>query len=245
MIRLIIPAYNEGKNLPTVVPDIARALGNEQYELVVVNDGSADNTLAVANELAQRYPVTVLDHGVNRGVAEAFRTGLTHVIKKADPSDVVIIMEGDGTSSVELLPRLIERIKEGADIVIASRYQRGGRYLHFPLKRLILSRGANIVFRLLFPIRGVRDYSIFYRAYRAGSLQQALARHGAEFIVVKTFFANIEILFKTRPYTKRIEEIPLVYDYGKKKGKSGMKIGKNLRSYMSFIARNVLRRDRP
>jgi dolichol-phosphate mannosyltransferase len=178
---------------------------------------------------------------VNRGVAEAFRTGITYVAKEAADDDVVVIMEGDGTSSPELLPTMAEKIRGGADIVIASRYQHGGIYKDFPIKRYILSQGANIVFRLLFPMRGVRDYSIFYRAYRARCLKKALARHGQDFITVQTFFANIEILFRLRPFVKRVEEVPLVYDYGKKQGKSGMKIGKNLRSYILFIAKHGFR----
>lgn len=239
MIYLIIPAYNEAKNLPSLIAGIARILTTGSYQAVIINDGSADTTLAVAQELAKTYPITVVDHGRNRGVAEAFRSGITHVTGQAEAADVAVIMEGDGTSSAELLPELSRKIAGGADLVIASRYQPGGRYKNFPMKRLVLSRGANIVFQLLFPIRHVRDYSIFYRAYRVGILQEALRRHGNQLITVQTFFANIELLLRVAPLCRRIEEIPLVYDYGKKQGKSGMKIGKNLRSYISFIIKNV------
>lgn len=241
MIYLIIPAFNEGKNLPNFVPEIARVLTNTPHEIVIINDGSADNTLTVAHELAKKFPIKVLDHGVNKGVAEAFRTGITYVTNKAQPSDIVFIMEGDGTSSPDLLPPMAQRVEQGADIVIASRYHQGGQYKNFPLKRLILSRGANIVFQLLFPIPGVKDYSIFYRAYKAGPLQQAIRHYGQGFISVKTFFANIEILLHLAPFARHIEEIPFVYDYGQKKGKSGMKIGKNLRSYLTFIISHAFR----
>lgn len=244
MIRIIIPAYNEAKNLPSLLQDIAEALQKEPYEVAIINDGSKDNTLEVAHQLSRQYPVTVLDHHVNRGVAEAFRTGITYVAGKAAPSDVVVIMEGDGTSSPKILPLLARRVALGADIVIASRYETGGRYQKFPFKRLILSKGANIVFQLLFPVKGVKDYSIFYRAYRAEVLKRALSRYGEKFITVQTFFANIEILLNLRPFIQKVEEVPLVYDYGKKKGKSGMKIWKNLRSYLSFIAQHAFRNEK-
>lgn len=244
MIRIIIPAYNEAKNLPSLLQDIAEALQEEPYDIAIVNDGSKDNTLEVARGLSQQYPVTVLDHLVNRGVAEAFRTGITYAAGKAAPSDVVVIMEGDGTSSPRILPEFARRVALGADIVIASRYETGGRYQKFPLKRLILSKGANIVFQLLFPVKGVKDYSIFYRAYRAEVLQRALARYGEKFITVQTFFVNIEILLNLRPFLQKVEEVPLVYDYGKKKSKSGMKIWKNLRSYLSFIAQHAFRTEK-
>ncbi|MEK7557363.1 MAG: glycosyltransferase, partial [Patescibacteria group bacterium] len=228
MIHIVIPAYNEGKNLPALLQDIAKALAKEPYAAAIVNDGSKDNTVEVARGLAKQYPVTVLDHHVNRGVAEAFRTGIAHTSAKAAPNDVIVIMEGDGTSSPVVLPEMARRVRAGADIVIASRYEAGGKYQKFPLKRLILSKGANIVFQLLFPVKGVKDYSIFYRAYRAGILQEALAHYGDKFITVQTFFANIEILLNLRSFMRKVEEVPFVYDYGKKRGKSGMKIWKNL-----------------
>ncbi len=241
MIYLLIPAYNEAKNLPHVVGEIAAVLTSRPYEIVIVNDGSSDATAQLVPPLAARYPLRLLTHPHNQGVAASFRTGINDVAPRAQPTDAVIIMEGDGTSTATLLPTLADKIAAGADVVIASRYQPGGAYRRFPLKRLVLSRGANFVFRWLFPIPHVRDYSIFYRAYRAKTLQAALATYGDRFITVETFFANIEILLHLIPFAPNIEEIPLVYDYGKKQGKSGMKIGKNLRSYLSFIAAHALR----
>lgn len=240
MIRVIIPAYNESKNLPRVIPDVSAALKNSEHRIYVVDDGSTDMTAEVLVTLASRYPLTVLTHRPNKGVAAAFRTGFTAVMRDAAEQDVVVLMEGDGTSLPELLPEMAQRIQNGADIVIASRYRQGGGYKNFPLKRLLLSRGANLVFRILFPIPSVTDYSIFYRAYRVPPLRATIAQHGDTFIASETFFANIEILLKLRPYLKRIEEVPLNYDYGLKRGKSGMKVWKNLRSYLRFIARNAL-----
>lgn len=241
MIYIIIPAYNEARNLPEVIHGIAQALKNISYKVFIVNDGSRDETLAVAQTLSERFPIEVIDHVNNRGVAEVFRTGITRATAVADPSDVIIVMEGDGTSDPQLLPKMVLRIESGVSLVIASRYQQGGQYKDFPFKRLLLSRSANIIFRLFFPVPNVRDYSIFYRAYRAECLQQALVRYGKKFITVQTFFANIEILLHLVPFLSIIEEVPLVYDYGKKKGKSGMKIMKNLRSYLSFIIHHAFR----
>lgn len=241
MIRIIIPAYNEAHNLPALLRDIATTLEGEPYSVVIVNDGSKDHTRSVAHNLAHQYPITVLDHPINRGVAEAFRTGIQHVTQHAAPADVVVIMEGDGTSEAALVPEMVRRIRSGADIVIASRYQPGGRYQQFPIKRMVLSKGANIVFQLLFPFPGIRDYTIFYRAYRAVILQRAQQELGKAFITVPTFFANIEILLNVLPYVSRVEEVPLVYDYSKKRGKSGMNVWKNLHSYLSFIATHALR----
>lgn len=241
MTRIIVPCYNEAANLKDLVAAIRETLVNEPCQLYAVNDGSKDETAAVLTELARRHPVTILTHEVNKGVAAAFRTGFTAAVRDAVDDDVVVLMEGDQTSTPALLPEMIQRARGGADVVIASRYRPGGGYTNFPLKRLILSKGANIVFRLFFPIQGVTDYSIFYRAYRVPPLRSAILKHGDQLIASTTFLANAEILVKLKPFLRRVEEVPLLYDYGRKKGRSGMKVWKNLKSYFGFIARHAFR----
>lgn len=239
MIRLILPAYNEAANLPSLASDISRVLQNEPFRLFAVNDGSADATGAALANLATRYPLTVLTHPVNEGVGAAFRNGFRLALDGAADSDIIVLMESDGTSTPALLPAMLSRIRAGAQVVIASRYQTGGGYANFPWQRLLLSRGANALFRLVFPIPGVRDYTIFYRAYRAGPLRAAAKHYGESLIESPTFLANAEVLLKLRPFAHRVEEVPLLYDYGKKKGRSGMKVWKNLKSYLIFVARNI------
>lgn len=242
MIRIIIPAYNEAANLPQLTKDIANVLRNAPYRLYVVNDGSRDETGSVLTRLAPQHPINILTHPVNQGVAAAFRTGFTAVLVDAQDDDVIVLMEGDGTSTSSLLPTMIGKVRAGADVVIASRYQRGGGYHRFPFKRLLLSRGANALFRVLFPVPGVKDYTIFYRAYRVPPLRQTVQRLQSRFIESTTFLANAEILLKLRPHIQRVEEVPLLYDYGLKKGRSGMKVGKNLWSYLAFIVRQGVHR---
>lgn len=242
MIRIIVPCYNEAANLSVLVTALRETLQNEPYQLYTVNDGSRDTTAVVLTDLARTHPITMLTHAVNKGVAAAFRTGFTAAVRDAADNDVIALMEGDQTSPPALLPELIRRIRGDADVVIASRYRPGGGYKNFPLKRLILSKGANIAFRLFFPIPGATDYSIFYRAYRVPPLRAAMEHYGDQFIASTTFLANAEILVKLKPFIHRVEEVPLLYDYGKKRGKSGMKVWQNLKSYLGFLARNDLRR---
>lgn len=242
MVRLIIPAYNEAANLPQLVREIEDVIRGEPHRLYIVNDGSRDETSSVLERLAAEAPITVLTHPVNCGVAAAFRTGFTAALAEAEENDAVVLMEGDGTSPPALVPIFLSRIRAGADVVIASRYQPGGGYTRFPFKRLVLSRGANFIFRVLFSIPGVFDYTIFYRAYRVPPLRAAVHAHGERFIESTTFLANAEILLKLRPHLRRVEEVPLEYDYGKKQGKTGMKIWKNLRSYLTFIGQQGFRR---
>jgi len=242
MIRLILPCYNEAENLPSVLAQITEALKETPYTIYAVEDGSTDATKSVLENLSRQYPIRVLLHSLNRGVAASFRTGFTAAVREAVDHEVIALLEGDDTSTAIFLPEMIRRVQDGADMVIASRYRPGGGYRRFPLRRLLLSRGANMVFRLFFPIPGVTDYTIFYRAYRVPPLRACMTDFGEHFIESTGFLANAEILVKLRPYLRRVEEVPFLYDYGHKRGRSGMKIWKNLTSYLTFVARHARRR---
>lgn len=245
MIYTIIPAFNEEESLPSLIPALGEVFLKirEDFTLLVVNDGSRDRTGDVSRSFAGRYPVEVVTHDVNRGVGSVFRTGIQEVCKTAADGDVVIIIEADRTCDPLLIPQMVSRIRDGFDVVIASRYRRGGGYAGFPLKRLIFSYAANYLFRLLFPIPGTRDYTIFYRGYRAATLREALDQYRERFIECSTFVANAEMLIKLRRFGIRVAEIPMVYCYDLKQGKSKLPVKATLLEYASFIGRTIMRRN--
>jgi dolichol-phosphate mannosyltransferase len=237
-VFVVIPSYNEEQNLPTLLPDVARivAATNHPLKMLVIDDGSRDQTRNIAEKLAETLPVQVISHPTNLGVGRVFLTGLRAAVEAAAASDIVVLMEGDRTSNPELLPEFIHRIDAGDDVVIGSRYEGEGRYHKFPLKRLVLSLGANAMMRFLFPIPHARDYTIFYRAYRAGVLARGFEILGDDLIATRTFVCNAELLVKLNHVQRlRISEVPLIYRYDLKKGKSKMPILKTMREYFSFV----------
>lgn len=235
LVRIVIPAHNEARNLPRLCERIDAALGAGSYRLFIVDDGSRDDTQAVLKELGARYPLHPLKHEVNRGIAAAFLTGLRAALADAGPDDSVVIMEGDGTSPPEAIRRMIARLGEDCDVVIASRHQPGGAYRSFPPMRLLLSLGANAVLRLVCRMPGVRDYTIFFRVYRAGPLRSALSEYGDCFTSAGGFACNAEMLLRLRGFIRGAREIPMVYDYAARRGKSSMRIWSNLLSYLSLF----------
>ena len=188
MLYIGMPAYNEGKNLPFVLQEICwlaeEALPHRDIAVVVVDDGSADDTAAVVRHFAadldrNRYPrvaVELVPHEVNKGLAEAMKTLLSHVAQRGGPRDVLVTMDADNSHPVGLIVRMLQLVGEGHDVVIASRYQPGGRVLGLSFFRGFLSVGAAWMFRLLFPIPRVRDYTCGYRAYKVPVVQRALRR---------------------------------------------------------------------
>ena len=233
--RLVVPAFNEAANLPSLLERVAAALAGKSYFAIVVDDGSADGSAAVVEGLARRFPVRLLRHERNRGIAATFLTGLRAAAADAADADAIVIMEGDGTSDPALLPALGEALESGADVAIASRHVPGGAYRRFPLKRLLLSRAANFLLRRLCPLPGASDFTIFYRAYRAGPLKRALGAYGDRFTSVGGFACNAEMLLRLAPFIGRVVEVPFVYDYGVKRGASAMRIGGNLLSYAALF----------
>ena len=111
---VIIPAYNEEKNIVRVVEELIE--NYPQYDYVVINDGSGDNTAKVCRE----HKFEMIDLPVNLGLAGAFQTGLKYAYLKK--YDCAIQFDADGQHRPEYIGSMIEKIQEGYDIVIDSRF---------------------------------------------------------------------------------------------------------------------------
>lgn len=235
--HFVILAFNEAKNIAPLCREICRQMADflPNFRIFVVNDGSTDETKNIVENLSQTFPVTCLTHQSNRGVSAAFITGFKAALEKLGPHDAVIAMEGDGTSDPAALAQILEKLKDSCDVVVASRYAGKGGYRYFPLKRWALSQGANRLLRLIYPLPPIRDYTIFYRAYRADVLRKGFERYGDRLMTTGGFACNAELLLKLRPFIRKAGEVPLTYDYSRKKSTSGMKIFENLKSYWKLL----------
>lgn len=121
-ISCVMPAYNEARNLPQVLPEVLEALRalSPQVELIVVDDGSRDDTVAVVHALAQQAPeVVCLELSRNFGKEAAITAGLT-----ATRGEVVLIMDADGQHPCRLLPQMLAHWRQGCDVVYAVRATR-------------------------------------------------------------------------------------------------------------------------
>jgi polyisoprenyl-phosphate glycosyltransferase len=117
-----MPAYNEARNLPQVVPAVLQALTAlaPQVELIVVNDGSQDDTVAVVRALSVQWPqLVLLDLSRNFGKEAALTAGL-----EAAQGQIVVVMDGDGQHPTDLLAVMLEKWRQGMDVVYAVRRTR-------------------------------------------------------------------------------------------------------------------------
>jgi len=243
--RLVLLAYNEEANIGGVLAAI-HDLRLPNLEVIVMDDGSNDGTERVVREMKGTLALELVSHERNRGVAAAFDTALRYAARVSAPSDIVVTMEGDGTSDLAALRPMLELLAAGHHVVVASRYAPGGAYDGFPIDRKIFSLGANRVMQWYCGLAGVKDYTIFYRGYRAEILQEAIRRYGERFIEAQGFFSNIEILVKlSRLRPLRAAETPHVYRYGRKRSRSKMRVWRNVREYLKFFLRDTLRSVTP
>lgn len=121
-ISCVIPAYNEARSLGALVPEVLATLQtlSAQVEVIIVDDGSRDDTLAVMHALCARYPqVSYLKLSRNFGKEPALTAGID-----AAQGDVVILMDGDGQHPVSLVPDMLAQWRDGADVVYAVRRTR-------------------------------------------------------------------------------------------------------------------------
>jgi glycosyltransferase involved in cell wall biosynthesis len=121
-VSCVLPAFNEAGNLPNVVPEILQALRGlfSTVELIIVDDGSRDDTLKVARSLSQTHPeVVVLELSRNFGKECALTAGL-----QATRGDLVVLMDADGQHPVSVLPEMLAHWRQGLDVVYAVRRSR-------------------------------------------------------------------------------------------------------------------------
>jgi dolichol-phosphate mannosyltransferase len=229
-IVLLLPAYNEETALPPLLERARAVLADRPYRVVVVDDGSDDETARVAAECGRRMPVTVLRRPRNGGLGAAMATGLDHVRSNFGPEFALVTMDGDNTQDPGLIPSMVDRIDRGADLVVASRFIAGGAMVGVPWERRVLSGGARLLFGRLLGVRGVRDCTCGYRAYRM-ALVHGMARRFRPLVRAHGFAVMTELLAKAAAEGARCEEVPLVLRYDLKPGRSKLRLLPTLAEY--------------
>jgi len=164
-LSVFFPAYNDAPSLPDLVSDAFAVLAEhvEDYELIVVNDGSQDKTGEVLEQLRSRFGprMRVVTHPQNRGYGGALRSGF-----EAASKEWVFYTDGDGQYDVSELPRLLERAGPKTGLVNGYKLERQD-----PAHRIWIGKTYNFCARLLFRIR-IRDIDCDYRLIRRSLLDE-------------------------------------------------------------------------
>ncbi|MDD5432834.1 MAG: polyprenol monophosphomannose synthase [Candidatus Omnitrophica bacterium] len=213
MISIIIPTYNEAKNIKELVFRIKNCLSRE-YELIIVDDASPDGTGKIAEELSNNHPIKVIHRKARLGLASAVLDGFKEV-----SGDLLGVIDSDLSHPPEIIPLLVENLeKQNADIIIGSRFIKDSGIENWPKKRLLATNLATLVVR---PLTNISDPMAGFFILRRSVIHNVG-------LVPRGYKILLEILVKGR-YKKAVE-FPIVF---KDRINGSSKL--NLKIYLEFI----------
>ena len=203
---IMIPTYNEKENIGRLIGDILELkIPNQELHVLVVDDNSPDGTSPVVAEIAKREPrVRLITRTKDRGRGSAGITGFREAL--AAGADFVVEMDADFSHHPRYLPDLIKAAEKGADVVLGSRFVKGGADNDRGLYRQSVTRVAGVYVRTMLGVR-VKDVSSGYRCFR----RQALEQIGLNSLISTGPSIVLEILFKCAVKNLRIVEVPIIF----------------------------------
>jgi dolichol-phosphate mannosyltransferase len=232
-LSVIIPCFNEADNiaqlhqqLNTIQPELERRGG---FELVLVDDGSSDDTFARLSSAFEGWEnVQIVQHERNCGLGAALRTGFAQA-----RGEVIVTTDSDGTYPFTTIPALLDLLRPEIDIVTASPYHPGGGVDGVPAYRLLFSKGASAMYRVLLDPR-LHTYTAMYRAYRREVIER-IPTSSDGFLMVT------ELLVGALLAGYRAAEFPAVLRV-RRYGQSKARVWQITRSHLRFQARVLMQR---
>jgi dolichol-phosphate mannosyltransferase len=201
-VLVVIPTYNESDNVRIIVDRVRRA--TPAVDVLIADDNSPDGTGAIADELAAADPrIHVLHRPGKQGLGTAYLAGFGWARERG--YDAVVEMDADGSHAPEELPRLLDAARE-ADVVLGSRWVRGGKVVNWPVHRLLISRSASLYTRLALGLP-VRDATAGYRVYRMSVLDKL----DLDQVASQGYCFQIDLGWRSYRHGFRIVEVPITF----------------------------------
>ena len=203
---VVIPTYNEAENITALLTAVAKALDGAglDWHVLVVDDGSPDGTAELVDAVTARDPrVTVLRRAVKEGLWPAYRAGFRQAL--AAGAALVVQMDADFSHDPNDVPRLIAGARD-ADLVIGSRYTKGGGVARWGLVRRVMSRGGSLYARTLLGIR-LRDVTSGFKCYRRIVLETI----PMDEVTSSGYVFSVEIHYRAILLGFRVVEVPIIF----------------------------------
>ena len=203
---IVIPAYNEGARLGASLKKVLTYVHTQGWdaEVVVVNDGSRDNTADIIEDFAAKDPIVrLIQNPGNHGKGYSVRNGMLHAL-----GEILIFSDADLSSPIEECPKLISALNNGADIAIGSRWLRTETQIQRqPLHRQIFGRIFNLLLRLTLGLH-FKDTQCGFKAFKKSAVEAIFPLQKIE-----RWGFDPEILFLARKLGFTVKEVPVLWGH--------------------------------
>lgn len=203
-ISVVAPCFNEGENIRKNIKKINAYLAGkfDRYEIIVVNDGSRDNTGEELEKLREEMELKIINSAENRGKGSAVRDG---ILASSDENEVVMFLDSDIGIPIEELEKFIEEIKAGYDLAIASRFVPGFKAIRpVQFHRKIMEKIFRLIRLAVIGNWNVKDTQCGFKVFRREAAMKIFPR-----LTVKRWAFDAEIIFVADKLGCRIKELPI------------------------------------
>lgn len=205
-LSVIIPAYNEGKRIGKTLARMGEYFKNKDYdyEIIVVDDGSSDDTIlkAESSAVALAGKLKVVKNGENKGKGFSVKNGITHSL-----GEYVLFSDADLSTPIEEVDKLLGIVDDGSDVVIGSRSVRDSSVIaHQPWYRELMGKTFNLFVKLLI-IRGFNDTQCGFKLFKGD-----VARDIARYMRIDGFAFDVEMLYIARIKGYKIKECGVAWE---------------------------------
>ena len=201
-ISVVIPCFNEERNIASNIRKIFSYLeiNFENFEIIAVNDGSTDKTIEELKNLQNEIPLTIIDNFENEGKGKVVRDG----ILKSN-GEIVMFLDADLAIPVEELEKFLVEIRNGYDLVIASRLVPGGKVIQKVLwYRIIMEKAFRVIRTIIINNYKVKDTQCGFKVFKREAAMKIFP-----LITIKRFAFDSEIIFLAGKYKLKTKELPI------------------------------------
>jgi dolichol-phosphate mannosyltransferase len=230
-VGVILPTYCEAQNIETLIAEIETL--PLKTCVLVIDDSSPDGTADKVKQLQTKYNnLLLLVRPEKLGLGTAITDGFKTFISLKHVPEVVVTMDADYSHDPKDLPRLVASLQGGFDLVIGSRYIRGGKTEGWTRSRKVISQGANGLARSLLHLK-LRDCTSGFRCYSTAFLKQTI-----RCLHSQTYEIQIETIKQAKAQGFKVTEVPVLF-VNRKRGKSKLST-MEIESFLSYIFKNVV-----
>lgn len=203
-ISVVSPCFNESKNIRKNLRRIDDYLAErfENYEIIVVNDGSRDNTIEELHGIKKEIELKIIDNAENQGKGGAVKDG---ILASSKENEIVMFIDSDLGIPIEELEKFIEEIRNGFDMAIASRFVPGLKVVRpVQLHRRVMEKAFRLIRMIITNNWNVKDTQCGFKVFRREVAMKIFPK-----LTVKRFAFDAEIIFVANKYKFKIKELPI------------------------------------